>query len=451
MERYIVSTIILIMIFMESCTQFLDVKPNSGMAIPDNVKDLQALLDNEDKSILTYPESGDIASDYYFLKEEDWLSRSLDARNVYVWDANAQYLRDWSNAYQKIFTANVVLENIDEASLGNLQESDRGRVKGTAYFIRGWNYFHLSQLFCPYYSVDATDSPYGLPLKISADINEPIERATLQETYERIIQDLTQAVSFLPDRVDMNVRPSKATAYAALARVNLVIGDYDNALAFANKSLELEGEILDYNIVDPIPRQPFEILNQDVLFHAMIVSSSGVHAQSRSFVDTVLIEKYDNDDLRKELFFRQEQNGYFRFRGTYEGGTIALFGGISIPEINLIKAECYARLGQDGLATEALNSLRVNRYRNGAIPEIGTVTGDSLLELILEEREKELLFRGGIRWSDLRRLNQDGRFAKTLSRKIGNNYYELKPNDSRYTFLIPFTVVQQSGLIQNPR
>ena len=69
----------------------------------------------------------------------------------------------------------------------------------------------------------------------------------------------------------------------------------------------------------------------------------------------------------------------------------------------------------------------------------------------LAERRKELIQRG-LRWTDLRRLNLDPRFAVTIERVVQGATYQLLPNDLRYTFLIPNDEIFANGLIeQNPR
>jgi hypothetical protein len=52
---------------------------------------------------------------------------------------------------------------------------------------------------------------------------------------------------------------------------------------------------------------------------------------------------------------------------------------------------------------------------------------------------------------DLRRLNKDSRFAKTVLRKLYGITYLLPPNDNRYTFYIPQSVIDISGIQQNQR
>ncbi len=449
--RTILFLTVLIGVSLYSCTDFLDSKPNRSLAIPDNVKDLQALLDYEDRMNLYYPAAGDIAADFYYLEEQDLQSRNISARETYVWDAEAQNDGDWSLAYERIFFANVVLDEIDQAKLRANTEVDRRNVKGQAYFIRGYTFYCLAQLFCPYYSVGSDDNGYGLPLKRSADINEVVYRSSLKETYDQIIEDLKQSVQLLPTEQIMALRPAKAAAYAALARVHLTIQDYQQAVAYADSCLVIRSELIDYNTIDSTLALPFPVLNQEVLFHAIISTSSAVHNQSRAYVDSLAIATYETNDLRASLYLQKDAGEGYRFKGSYSGSRNSLFGGIALDEVYLIKAESAARLGFAEQALDALGTLLKNRWKDGEYELPVTSGNHELVHLILKEREKGLLFRGGLRWSDLRRLNTVGETAKMIERNLGGNSFSLPPNDLRYTFLIPWTVIQHSGMIQNPR
>ncbi|MEJ7778953.1 MAG: RagB/SusD family nutrient uptake outer membrane protein, partial [Daejeonella sp.] len=77
-------------------------------------------------------------------------------------------------------------------------------------------------------------------------------------------------------------------------------------------------------------------------------------------------------------------------------------------------------------------------------------SSDDALKMVLQERRKELLMRNR-RFNDLRRLNKDSRFAITLKRILGANTHELPPNDKRYVFPIPETVIAATGMAQNER
>jgi hypothetical protein len=77
------------------------------------------------------------------------------------------------------------------------------------------------------------------------------------------------------------------------------------------------------------------------------------------------------------------------------------------------------------------------------------MTAAAALDTVLAERRKELAFRG-IRWSDLRRLNQED-WNITLTRNLNGTPYTLPPNSKLYTLPIPPDVIQESGIAQNPR
>src|SRR6185312_12811250 len=95
-----------------------------------------------------------------------------------------------------------------------------------------------------------------------------------------------------------------------------------------------------------------------------------------------------------------------------------------------------------------LNDLLKKRYNAASFTPITSTDSIKLLIVILNERRKELLFRG-IRLTDLKRLNQDVRFADTLTRELNGTVYTLLPNDSRYVALIPKIVIDLSGIEQN--
>lgn len=97
-----------------------------------------------------------------------------------------------------------------------------------------------------------------------------------------------------------------------------------------------------------------------------------------------------------------------------------------------------------------LNTLLQSRWESGTYIDKTAANANDALLFVLKERRKELVMRG-LRWTDLRRLNKDARFAKILSRTINGTTYTLLPNDNRYTLLIPQEVLTNSALSQNSR
>jgi hypothetical protein len=127
-----------------------------------------------------------------------------------------------------------------------------------------------------------------------------------------------------------------------------------------------------------------------------------------------------------------------------------MFSGIANDEVYLNRAEARVRNGNVNGALEDINALLVKRWRTGTFTPIIETNAAALLNIILAERRKELLFRGN-RWTDLRRLNKDVNLSKTLSRALNGIEYTLPPNDERYVYPIPFQEISISGIVQNPR
>src|SRR5690606_371998 len=286
-----------------ACESFLSEKPNSSLAIPNSVADFQAIMDYQARMNAYYPPSGDIASDYFYLLDAYWQSRPEYARDAYIWRPEVEIEEDWSVSYERIFHANVVLDGIDDAELAGLTEMDRQYVKGSALFFRGWTFLQLAQLFVPPYKASEVDSPYGLPLKLTPDINDKTQRATIGDTYRQIESDLRNAAQLLPERPQVATRPSKAAAYAALSRMYLAMQNYPKALEDADSCMYFKDELLDFNTLDQQAANPFGELNEEVIFHASLLASSGALVSIDARVNCSLYEKYADEDMRKHLFF----------------------------------------------------------------------------------------------------------------------------------------------------
>ncbi|MDE0561971.1 RagB/SusD family nutrient uptake outer membrane protein, partial [Algoriphagus sp. NF] len=157
---------------------------------------------------------------------------------------------------------------------------------------------------------------------------------------------------------------------------------------------------------------------------------------------------YEEHDLRLRAYFTEASNGEFNYTGKLSGAT-QNFGGISVGELYLNAAEGNLRSGQTAPALELLNEFLALRYDAANWVPLNFTDSSELLDRILEERRKELIGRG-IRWVDLRRLNQEEN-PITLIRKVKGQQYELLPNSLRYTFPIPQEEITRSGIAQNPR
>ncbi|MBD1421226.1 RagB/SusD family nutrient uptake outer membrane protein [Sphingobacterium chuzhouense] len=468
-NKIVITALVVSLSLLQACskTDFLDAKPNQSLVVPTTLDDFQAILDMDlimngaPNGQGLVPQLGEIGTDDYSIVEDHYNTRLTDAyRRYHIWDPEAntaEPLYDWENPYRCVFYANVVLDGLEAMEEGSYGKDEWGNLKGAALFYRAHALYQLAQVFAyPYGQQEMVR--YGIPLRFSSDISEVITRSTVEETHAQIIADLREASAMLPDIVSIKERPSKAAAFALLARVFLSMRDYDNALLSADASLAISDRLLDYNDLNPAANFPFlnsGIMESEVLFKSTFVSQPGITSPVNTFVakiDEALLESYDQDDLRHDIFYRTASPSGWRYKGSFYGSN-NYFAGIATDEVYLTKIECLARLDKFDEALDLLEKFRRKRFVSTSgryrVPNNVRDNKEDLINFIKEERRRQLPFRG-LRWTDIRRYNLEGD-GITLSRNIANQNFVLAPNDNRYAYLIPYLIIGFNGMEQNPR
>lgn len=434
---------------------FLDMKPDKALVVPKTITELQALLDNGSNVINRTTYLTQIADADFEMNEDGITSLSNVLRNSYLWKKDifeGLPNSDWDRLYQQIFYANIVLEGLDEIDLGsvNLQEFDH--IKGSALFIRAHALYQAIQQFAAPYDSNVADDLAGVPVRTSSDVNIKAKRGTLTESYTQVVKDVNAAILLLPERSERKTRPSKAAAFALLARVQLIMGEYKEAINSSTAVLAIQNDLIDYNELDTTAASAFpngrRVYNKEIIYYTDRLASSFYNLNTVT-VDEELFKQYDKNDLRKIIFYNRNRG----FKGSYGGGNYDIFTGLATDEVYLIRAESFARNGQVTEAMRDLNTLMIKRWKHSAESDFIPFTATSVIEalsIILDERRKELVTRG-LRWSDLKRLNLDSRFQVTLNRKYKNEKYQLLPHDKRYVYPIPQNEIDASGIKQNER
>ena len=447
MKTKIYSLIVLMFLTVSCKKDWLDQKPNQSLTVATKFDEFQLLLDNRTVFGINLPGLGEIGSDDSYLTDDIWNSLSSEVdRNAYIWksDVFEKYqIPSWTYSYQQIFQANIVLDGIEKLrTKDNLK--DYNLIRGQALFYRAVCYWALADLFCKPYDGTNIDE-LGLPLNLDSQIGKKLARSSLKELFDRIINDLKEAEELLPENFQIVTRPSANSCRALLSRIYLNMDAYELSLSWALKIPTTAIKILDFNELDSTLAFPIKAFNEEVIWHAEF-SQTAANMNRTGFVSKDLIESYQSNDLRKTIYFSKVGNEY-QFRGNYRGTKLNPFAGFTYAEIILNIAECQIRLGKQNESLEMLTKLIIKRYKNYDLNSIET---GKLLEFILDERRKELVFRA-IRWSDLRRLNRDSRFARKLIRKIGDKIYALEPLSNKYVYPIPEDEIILNNLKQNPR
>jgi starch-binding outer membrane protein, SusD/RagB family len=446
-KLYFLPVFCLVLILSCNKKEFLDEPPFSDLFIPKSLVDFRALLDN-DEVMRETPMMGEVSADNFYISNSFYLNLNSRERNCYVWNKDIYFpseksVEDWDIPYQQVFYANVVLDGLEKIRSnkgGDAVEFDA--VMGTALFLRAYAFHNLAQVFCPPYdpNISEEDNKFGLPLRTKPGIGlEP--RSTVLATYSRILKDLDSCIDKLPAVVNANPlnRPTKASAYALVARVYLSMRNYEAALLNANRCLEIYDSLINYESISTTSNTPFSKDNGETIYQSILLSSGNVLRSvtgSPLYVDSNLYKSYSTDDLRRAIFYTP--NPAFPSPKRGYTGLLFMFSGLATDEVYLIKAECLARTGNYTQAMNVLNQLLVTRYKSGTFVPIVAANAQEALDTILAERRKELPFRG-LRWSDLRRLNLEGRNI-IVNRFVNGENYELLPKSNRYVLPIPENV-----------
>jgi hypothetical protein len=135
--------------------------------------------------------------------------------------------RVWKFTYQMIVNTNTMIENIQEG-----QSAEMDQLLGENYFLRGYLYFTLCNLFGRPY-VQSPETNLGIPLKLTSDINDFPARNTVKEVYDQVVKDLEKGASLMASEKSC-IFASKEVAYAMLSRVYLYMENWAKAKEYAD-------------------------------------------------------------------------------------------------------------------------------------------------------------------------------------------------------------------------
>ena len=417
------------------------------------------------------------------------------------WDHFAQASSDnlWTNTgggtsggeWGKIFKANTVLRYLDRVS-GS--DTEKARLKAEAHFVRAYSHWVLANVYCLPYT-EANKNEMGLPLKRTLSFEESFERASLEETYQFIEEDLQEALKCITPLVqEGRVKPWRANTAAIngfAARYYLNRNDYSQALAHANSALNEYNTLMDYNTEMYYQNSASVVIDRGTPQEQTVTlqypwtqrenNPSGINYNDRmttwkEFLYTrylraeggycipsyELLAIYDKEHDLRYKYHMISHFSYIRGANGSAGvpsydhpgyifySTVAhIPSGPTTAEMYLIKAECQARLGDINPAMQTLNILRASRMEPGPWVNLSATNRDDAIKQILAERRRELPFTQ--RWYDIRRFdnNEDpnddvGTITRTfykvdLTTVYGNEppiTYTLEKNSRKYALPI---------------
>ena len=366
----------------------------------------------------------------------------------------------WTQWYKTIGRASQTIE-IAENYTGQTS-APKSRVIGEAKFLRALNYFWLVRSFgaVPIQEIDLVD------------------RVPVEQVYEYIEQDLTDAINALPLKSEYASqdlgRATKGAAQGLLAKVYLYQEKWQQAADMANTvitsgeySLDPDyanvwretgengpGSLFEIQARGEIPQHGVQQYSQTQGARGTSGWGWGFNTPSQNLEDAF---NAAGDDIRRDatIIFAGETlfDGREVSAGTenprynekaYSSANAGQSDGdknirvLRFAEILLIRAEALNELGQGATALTPLNRVRARVN----LPAITTTDQAALRPLIWNERRLELAMEHD-RWFDLIRTGQ----AKAAMAADGKQFIEGKHE----LFPIPTNqLVQTPNMTQNP-
>ena len=356
-----------------------------------------------------------------------------DINNLSFSSDNPHFNDFWKSCYSGIFRSNAVLSHY-EAPTDYESDAKKTQYAGEALFMRALFYFDLVRAFGGVPKVLKT---------ISVEESKGLARASEQEIYALIVDDLKKAIEDLPKEM-IDGRASQAAAIALLLKVyvyqenwegaqscfNRIESDFSYALAADYNSLwdeateDNEEVIFSIQYVGDIDGQP---LSDDFLPY-FGVSGITTHGQENGFPTWQLMKAFEKGDTRKSATVTE----YWKSPVSPEGEPAKWYpyiskfavpestpssSGLDIPilrydDVLLLGAEAVYNLGNAQKALGLLNQIRErafhDRTHNYTLNEIASKS--SFYDRLLLERQLEFAYENE-RWHDLVRT---GRLEESL-------------------------------------
>ncbi len=388
--------------------------------------------------------------------------------------------------YEQIRMANTI---IISTPLVAGEQAAKDKIMGEAYAFRAQSYFMITQIYADRYVKGGNNAQMGVPLRIDTAF-EPMARATVEEVYALINEDLVNSVKLLTGKTRSNKSHFNVNVAKGLqARVALVQGRFAEAATFAKEAREgfalmsnaaykagfndyTNGEWMwGYNPIDTTS----DYFGNFMGYMSRNYNSSQIR-QAPKVVNSLLFNKFASTDVRTQvidptgnhlgLLTELDKDGKIVKKKAYATYTLVPYtsqkflvetqsvslGDIPFMragEMYLIEAEALARDNREAESKIVFNQLEKNRNpaSTGAV-----TTGQAYIDQIMDSRRLEL-WGEGHRFLDLKRLNMDlDRRGANHNDVVTNNVLFIPATDSRWSWLIPQEEIDASnGLVkQNP-
>lgn len=505
MKKYIYYILMSVLFLgISACSDYLETVPDNRTTL-DSPEKIQELLVN------AYPTASYVHITEFMSDNAGEKGSSRDAtdnsRDAYMWSEifhnvaqdSPEYI--WTEFYSNIGAANQALRSLDELGI---EGDEIDALRAEAQVTRAYAHFMLVNLWGKSYDPATASSDLGVPIVTEPEdvVFKEYERASVQEVYDFIDQELAEAIPNLND----NYLPAQAkkyhfnvlAAHAFATRFYLYKGEWQKAVDHSDNVLtgDVASKLIDWNgertnmthaelnnNFTP-PTQPANLL---------VIEASSWYGRRYA------TQRYGLTlDIRQKTVFASNPTGgsyAYRVFGTSTAYNVPKFSENFVPstpggntglgytefplfrmeEVLLNRAEAYTMLNDYQSAVDDLNTFYSKRIRDYSPSNhsVDKATVDNfydanpdrmdgldpfyevsseqlnLLQTIVNERRADFMHEG-LRWFDIRRFHIEIVHHHGTSENVDDQDPEVLPGDSpAHQLQIPATA---SDILQpNPR
>lgn len=464
----------MMLFIFSSCEKILDKEPTDRISIADLFKDTQGakvalagayhnLLADEHylKNMMVYPDL--IGGNIKYSKSVN--NRLEDLYNVIQTPIVSSMNDTYSTLYAELNNINNIIFYTPSSAGSDL---DKAKIIAEAKCLRALVHFDLVRTFAKPYSNTSDGSHVGIVINLKPQLYgdaAPV-RATVAQTYQAIVNDLTEAISTF-DNNNTGILSggykqnyfTKASAQALLAKVYLNANNWDKAFTTADELIKsnLYSLLSNANYVSswvgrvPSSESIFEIAIETTYAGTGLGSYYDIaNTTYRQYAATGDITSlYSASDVRRSttMFNSVIINGttYFFTKKYATGGTTQPPVKIlRLSELYLIRAEAAIEKSTPDflIANADLNLIR--KRGDATATNLNILVKTDLIDAILLERRKELAFEGNLLFDLARR-------KKNIDRNDCNALAcNLKADDYRLVMPLPANnIIANNLMVQN--
>lgn len=468
--------ILLVTATLSSCTDFLDLPPKNERSV-EGLEDIKAVFSGYLNGVAT-KFAGTIVGPspiYYWdaLNMFAAYSDDIDFSNAmpsyinpaqtynhkkyadfFLWNDYTTPEVIWNQYYEVIGFLNALVDQT--VAVTDADQGEKDQIEGELRAHRAFYIFKLLQYFAPY-----DQAEMGIPVYLHSGeqvvgIKNP--RKSQAEVYKIILDDLLAAKEMLArtdSKSTFNLFYTESNLNNLIAQVYWFKAessakedtDYENAKLAAIDAIN--------GVQAVIPTTSAEFIRASA---GTLTDYPGVFQQSRNYgilnlfsspwaaygylpanipMNPDLLGLYTADDIRTPVMINTS-NGtvHPNWPDNAKYGIFTLF---QPEEAYLILAEANYRIGNEGDCISVLNEFKSFRNTTTATG----LSGESLLQEVLNERRMEFFGTKDMRWLDLKRYGN-----KTVSRNVNlfDTDYSIvvEPNSYRYALPIPLTELAEN-------